>query len=501
MTISTAVSKAWSYTIPRPTTASNFPEPQIFQAASNGTIEGFYMLGLAGAFTNTAATVVGLKTQNKFGKIAGALAGAATGAALGAAAQSVLGGAVGPAALFGGLCGAYSTLRGNQEARFRDAGAFGLTFGAPFVSGGAKAGLGLASVVAAEVDNEGLRALAGAGLGAATGVAFSLAGVTSMSPLVAGLACGGVGVFGALAGPRLGMVMRNVTEDMGKGMVKEEKGLLSRTIGVVPMSAAKQGVMAALFGKFDLGSIAIGFALDASLSAYEIYLNAQNRGPAETAKARAEKRFGKIPGAQIGVITSPGSSGKPVVVLRHAEAAPESRKVQVHFHGDQLYDANVGYEDKIGPTIERGWGKSKDTIFLLPEAANESAAPRADWNNIKDIGQIVKDAVGPEKHHVTVSGHSSGGSPVAKALARSLERFDRVELYDAAVSSQHNPVSDAERQRVQKWCQANAGKIVLVPGSMGSSWLTYVDKSRHTEKANDHWSPLWQSLGQFREPK
>jgi hypothetical protein len=259
--------------------------------------------------------------------------------------------------------------------------------------------------------------------------------------------------------------------------------------------------MAALFGKFDIGSIATGFALDASLSAYEIYLNTQNRGPVETAKARAEKRFGAIPGAQIQVITSPGSSGKPVVVLRHAEASPEARKVQVHFHGDQLYDANVGYEGKIGPCIERGWARSKDTIFILPEAGNESAAPRADWNNIKDIGQIVKDAVGPEPHHVTLSGHSSGGSPVAKALARSIERFDRVELYDAAVSSQHNAVSESERQRVQKWCKANLGKIVLVPGSMGSSWLTYVDKSRHTEKAHDHWSPLWQSLGQFREPK
>lgn len=486
--------------MPRPTTASNYPEPQLFQAASNGTIEGFYMLGLSGAVTNAAATVVGLKAQTLTdSKLVGTLAGAATGAGLAAAANTLLGtGAPGAAAVLGGLVGAYSVLRNNQEARFRDAGAFGLSFGGPIVQGGAKAALGLASAVAAEVDHEGLRTLAGAGLGAAAGVALSLTGATALSPLVAGAACAGVGIFGSVLGPRAGMAMRNVTEDLGGKMVQtEEKTLLSRTAGIIPMSAVKQGVMAFLMGRFDAGSLAIGFTLDASMSAYEVFLN--TRGPVENTKARAEKRFGKIPGVQIQVITSPGSSGKPVVVLRHAEGKHD--KVQVHFHGDQLYDTNIGYDDKIGPCVERAWGKSKDTVFVLPDANNESAAPRSDWNNIKDVGRIVKDAVGETPVHVTVSGHSAGGSPLAKALARGTEKFDRIELYDAAVSSQHNPVSDAERAKVQKWCAANQGKILLVPGSMGSSWLTYVDKSRHTAKYNDHWNPLWQSLGQYREPK
>ncbi|MBT9581845.1 hypothetical protein IV102_00755 [bacterium] len=273
--------KVLDYTLPRPTTASNYAEPQVFQAVSSATIEGFYMLGLSGAVTNAAATVVGLTTQQRFGKLPGALAGAATGAGLAAAAGALMGtGSPGVAAVFGGLCGAYSTLRGNQESRFRDAGAFGLTFGSPLLQGGAKAGIGLASVLAAEFEGEGTRALVAGGLGVAAGVAFSLTGYSGLSPVMAALACGGISIFGSVAGPRLAMVMRNASEDMGKKMVHPnqpaaERSLLSRTAGVLPMAAFRQGVMAFTMGRFDPTSVAIGFGLDASMSAYEVYLNSR----------------------------------------------------------------------------------------------------------------------------------------------------------------------------------------------------------------------------------
>lgn len=276
--------KALDYTRPRPTTASNYPEPQLFQATSSATIEGFYMLGPSGALTNAAATLVGLSAQKKFGKLTGALAGTATGASLAALAGHLLGAnSVATAAIFGGMCGAYSTLRGNEESRFRDAGAFGLTFGSPLLNGGAKAGLGLAAVVATEVEHEGGRALLAGALGAAAGVAFSLTGCTGLSPAVAAAACAGVSIFGAVGGPRLGMLMRNATEDIGQKMAgsaepkpAQEKSLLSRTAGVLPMAAFRQSVMAFTMGKFDPTSIAIGFGLDASMSAYEVYLNKQN---------------------------------------------------------------------------------------------------------------------------------------------------------------------------------------------------------------------------------
>lgn len=229
--------------------------------------------------------------------------------------------------------------------------------------------------------------------------------------------------------------------------------------------------------------------------------------PLKVAYDRAVRRFGSIEGVEIQVCASPGSGGKPVVALRHREGKAD--RCHIHFHGDQLYDGDVNYEGKIGPCLERAWQKDKDTVLLLPEANNEDQAPRSDWNNIRDLRLILKDgmkALGlgvDELVHSACSGHSAGGSVIAKAIARTpaeVVGFDRLELYDAAVSSTHNSVSDDERARVQRWCQQRPQQFLVVPGIMKSSWLTYVDRSRWTEKAEDHWSPLWDSLGQEREP-
>lgn len=278
------VKKALDYSKPRPSTHSNYEKPQLLQAASSASIAGFYMMGPAGAVTQTAATIVGLKTQEKFGsKWAGAAAGAATGAALAAAAGSLMGvPGVAVQATLGGIGGAFCTLRTNQVSRFRDAGGYGLTFGSPLATGGAKAALGLSSVLAAEVQHEGKRALAAAGMGAATGVALSLAGMNHLTPLVSAAACAGLSVFASVAGPRIAMVMRNAAEDMGKKMAKpepagegegKEKSLTGRMLGTLPMAGLRQGVTAFTMGKFDPISIGVGFAIDASTSAYEVYLN------------------------------------------------------------------------------------------------------------------------------------------------------------------------------------------------------------------------------------
>lgn len=223
---------------------------------------------------------------------------------------------------------------------------------------------------------------------------------------------------------------------------------------------------------------------------------------------RAVKRFGQIPGVHIEVCQSSGSGGQPVVVLRREDG--QNQRVHIHFHGDQLYDQQVNYEGEIGPCIQRAFESHPDTVFVLPEAANESKAPRSDWNNISDLRRIGQDGLAKmgidSVPHWSLSGHSAGGSVVAKALARgsnaqNLKDFDRIELYDAAVSSTHNPVSDGEREKIKRWCQKNPGQFLVVPGVMKSSWLEYIDRSRWTEKASDHWSPLWQSLGRERQPQ
>lgn len=267
------------HTLPRPTTASNFDGPQIFLGASTATTEGFYLLGPAGAVTNTLATAAGLATEKKFGRLPAALVGAATGAGLAAAAGALFGthGAV-VGATMGGVVGAYSTLRGNHASRYRDAGSFGLIAGSAFVSGPAKAGLGLAAVVAHRFENEKVRGLAAGAMGAAAGVAFATTGFSPLTPLVAGLACGGAAAFGATVGPRLAMLSRNLTEDLGGKMTKPgasdaPKSMLSRTVGILPMAAIRQGGMAFCLGQFNAPAVAVGFALDFGLSVYEVYLN------------------------------------------------------------------------------------------------------------------------------------------------------------------------------------------------------------------------------------
>lgn len=279
--------KILDYTEVRPTTDCNFAEPQLLQACSSAAVEGFYMLGVSGAVTNAAAAAVGLSTQKKLGKTSGALAGAATGAALAATAGHFLGAtSVGAAAAMGALAGAYSTLRGNQLSKFRDAGAFGLTFAAPF-QGGAKAGVALSSLVATEIDHEGLRALTAAGLGGAAGLAFGMTGHSALNPAMSALLGGATSALAAVAGPRIGQTMRNATEDMSHKMAGKKKqddkpkGFVGRAVGVLPMAAFRQGAMAAIMGKANLASWVTGFGIDATLSAYEIYLTKKKEDAAE----------------------------------------------------------------------------------------------------------------------------------------------------------------------------------------------------------------------------
>lgn len=242
--------------------------------------------------------------------------------------------------------------------------------------------------------------------------------------------------------------------------------------------------------------------------------------PLQVAYARAQRRFGAIPGAEITVTSCPASGGFPIVVLKNhnhpADQPAKPSSIQVHFHGEQLYDKDVHYDDEIGKAVERAWSKDSYTVLVLPEARNEDAAPRSDWNNISSVSDLVAHSLKAAKLGASeigpkfLSGHSAGGSVVAKAIARAasdlaveaeLQSYQHIELYDAAVSSQNNPVGDAERSKIQAWCKQKPSQFVVMPGIMKSSWLDYVDKSRWTEKAADHWTPLWSSLGQFREPK
>lgn len=231
--------------------------------------------------------------------------------------------------------------------------------------------------------------------------------------------------------------------------------------------------------------------------------------PVQQAYVRAVRRFGAIPGAEIFVTAVPASGGRPVVVLRQASADRSHLTVQTHFHGDQLYDQDVDYDKHIGETVAAAWQKDANTVFVLPEAQNEYAAPRTDWSNLQSVPDTALQAVEASGLswdgvvRTVVSGHSAGGSAIALALARGddgLKQYDRIELYDAAVGSTHNPVSTGQRALIEAYCRDHEDQFLVVPGVMQSSWLTYVDRSRWTAPYTDHWSPLWTSLGQFRCP-
>jgi hypothetical protein len=230
------------------------------------------------------------------------------------------------------------------------------------------------------------------------------------------------------------------------------------------------------------------------------------------AQARAQLRYGKIPGVQISVVEVGGSS-KPVVVLRNALSHGKP-SVQVHFHGDQYLDAQVGYDQHIGPTIGASWKNHPDLVFVIPESNNEDSGQRVDWSNVSNVGQMSREALkaaGVDPDQVgsrILSGHSAGGSVIARAIAADspapgyeLKDFDRIELYDAAVGSTLNPISAAERDKVQQWTQSHEDRCLYVPGVIKSSaWKTYIDPSRWTKPETDHFTALWDSLGQLRQP-
>lgn len=309
MQIRSTYVKAMDYTKVRPTTNCSFEKPQLTQACTSAAIEGFYMLGPVGAVTNSISTAVGLKTQMKHGKVIGALTGAATGAALFTAASHLMGasGGVLPTAAMGALGGAFSTLRGNNVSRFRDAGALGLGLAAPF-QGGAKAGVALSGLIATEIEDEGLRALAAAGLGSAAGLMAGMAGYSTLNPMMSAIAAGTSSAFASVAGPKIGQSLRNLAEDLSHKMTAKkseedepakEKSFVSRAVGVVPIAMVRQGAMAAIMGKANLVSWATGLTIDSSLAAYEIYLT-KKREDCERAQAEqlAETQKASMTGIQ-----------------------------------------------------------------------------------------------------------------------------------------------------------------------------------------------------------
>lgn len=231
--------------------------------------------------------------------------------------------------------------------------------------------------------------------------------------------------------------------------------------------------------------------------------------PSETQKAydKAMARFGKIPGVQISVSASDASGGRPVVTVRHQGADPKNLTVHTHFHGFQVYDKKVGYDDKIAKTVENAWGKDKNQVFVFPEAQDEAnPGYHAEWGNIASVHDLTKTAVekaglkydGVQK--TVLSGHSAGGTPVAKALARAQDGqdgpFTRVELYDAAVQSQGTAISRSERAGAEAYARSH--DMLYVPGTMSTSWEGWIPQRNQTKRVNDHFEAVWASLGQAR---
>jgi hypothetical protein len=236
---------------------------------------------------------------------------------------------------------------------------------------------------------------------------------------------------------------------------------------------------------------------------------AQGGAPTALQKSydRAVARFGHIPGAEISVSSSPASGGQPVVLVRHRDADARNLTVQTHFHGFQHMDKAVRYDQQIGDTVEKAWDKNKNMVFVFPEARDEGQAHRrAEWDGLTSAHDLTRTAVetaglswnGVQK--TILSGHSAGGSPVAKALARAQRGqdgpFSRVELYDAAMQSAGTNVTAADRDAARAYVTTHQADMLYVPGTMSTEWNRII--KHQTRGYHGHFDPVWTSLGQER---
>lgn len=263
------------YTSPRPTTSGNFRRASYFQASMQGAAEGFYLFGPTGIVTGAGSAALGVAVGRKTGKRAlGVLAGCAAGAALTAGLVGLFGSPVTSAAALvgGGLVGAFQTIRADSESRVRDSGGNATLISAAFLPGPAKMAGGIGASLASRIESKPLKALAGAGAGAALGAGLAAIGFTPVGVATAAVGGGLAGALGPFFGPRFSQFFRNLAEDIGKGVDRlgQKVGLLSKplpektanSVGSVPSSFLKEGLRGFIYSDGSLVGFLVGGVME-----------------------------------------------------------------------------------------------------------------------------------------------------------------------------------------------------------------------------------------------
>lgn len=272
---------------PRPSTMGDFDGPAWFQAGFQSTVEGFYLGGLAASGGCLAATMAGLwvgeKTHNQF-------LACATGASVGSGVMGALASAGGPAAyvpaaITGGLLGAFVTFRGNRRSRIRDSAGNAAMLAGPFMHGPSKVAAGLGAATAQRIGGSASRQiLVGAVVAGGLGAALGAVGYAPLGVLGTGLVCGAAGAIGPFFGPRFSQFWRNSSLSMGDHMVSGAKHLgvvkkapsrrMTNAVGAIPSSFMKEGVRGAILADLSVSAFFLG-GIAESIQQMDIFLHSR----------------------------------------------------------------------------------------------------------------------------------------------------------------------------------------------------------------------------------
>lgn len=219
------------------------------------------------------------------------------------------------------------------------------------------------------------------------------------------------------------------------------------------------------------------------------------------------------PGVKVVVTTSEGNGGKPVLVVKGAQADTDAH-VHTHYHGDNAtvgdpLGSKAGQNARIRDTLL----KDPHAVFVLPEAANSSDyGPKPDspsndkkygvsWNNVKSQVKTTNDALDaagvkrPAKESV-VSFHSGGGMALVNLVNNNKDKgastlqADRLELYDCVY---HFGEKDGKilpayhfESRLRDWSQTTSGQavkqVIFYRGSNNVSRAAVMEESVGTGK-------------------
>lgn len=284
---------------PRPSTQGDFDGPAWFQAGFQASVEGFYLGGLAASGGCLAASLSGLWIGEKtHSQIAACLTGATVAGGIMAAVASG-GGAVTaiPAAITGGLLGAFVTFRGNAKSRVRDSAGNAAMLVGPFMHGPTKVAAGLGAGAAQKLGGSAAKqALVGAAVAGGLGAALAAVGYAPLGIAATTLVCGAAGAIGPFFGPRFSQFFRNASLELGGQMVKGAKVVgmknppsqrITNAMGAIPSSFVKEGVRGCILADFSPTAFLLG-GIAESIQQMDIFLHQHNEDETKRAAQTVE---------------------------------------------------------------------------------------------------------------------------------------------------------------------------------------------------------------------